>query len=107
MIASMINLVIVLMGFVFPFILSNVGVGNGISWVQYSIAAVLLLPSVVLWVKKPKTLWMYSYLVALVAIILLMGVLTGDAISAGLMLLFFAVPMAIIYSILVVIKVVK
>lgn len=106
MIASSLNLVIVLIGYIFPFMFSNVDVGRGIPWEQCLIAGILLLPSVVLWIKQPKSLWMYSYLVVLVAV-LLMGILSGDAISAGIMLLFFAVPMAIIYSILVVIKVVK
>lgn len=106
MVASMINLVIVLIGYIFPFMLTNIDVGNGMPWEQCLIAIILLLPSVMLWIKKPKALWMYSYLVALIAV-LLMGLLSGDAISAGIMLLFFAVPMAIIYSILVTIKVVK
>lgn len=106
MIASSINLLIVLIGYFYPFMLSNIGADNGMPWEQCLIAIILLLPSVVLWIKKPKSLWMYSYLVALVAVLLL-GLLSGDAISAGIMLLFFAVPMAMIYSILVITKVVN
>lgn len=106
MIASTINLVMVLIGYIFPFMLSNVGIGNAIAWEQWLIAGILLLPSVVLWMKKPKSLWLYSYLLVLVTV-LLMGILSGDALSAGMVLLFLAVPIAIIYSMLVVIKVVK
>ncbi len=106
-IASIIIVIITFATYIFPFMLSNMNVkGNDIPWEQFAMAFLFLLPAIVLFLKKPNSLWVYSYPAILLAS-MLAGMLQGDALGAGLLMLFVAIPLAIIYSLLVLIKVIK
>lgn len=106
-ISAIIIIVITLVTYIFPFILFNIdGKGNNITWEQIGTAFLFLLPAIVLFMKKPNSLWVYSYPAILLAS-MLVAITGGDALGAGLLMLFVAIPLAIIYSLLVFFKVIK
>lgn len=107
LIAGIISALIVFATYIFPFMLSGIGTeGYRIAWEQYLISFIFLLPTIVLFIKKPNSLWVYSY-PAIILVSMLVGIAQGDALGAGLLMLFIAVPIAIVYSILVSIKIIK
>lgn len=106
LVAGIVTILAVCGVYIFPFMLANNVPGNDISWMQWAIAGIFLLPAVALFVKKPKSLWVYIYPVLLV-ITTILAFSGEDALGAGLLIMFVAVPVAVVYSILVFVKVIK
>lgn len=92
-------------GYIFPFVLSNRGSDNPISWEQLLVTLFLLAPAIALFVRKPKSLFVYTYPVVFIFLVGL-AIASGDALGAGLVILLCAV-LSVIYTILVFSRVIK
>lgn len=106
LIAAIFTIIVVCGWYIVPFMIGNNIPGNDIAWEQYVFALVFLLPAIALFLKKPQSLYVYTYPVVLIAVFWL-GMLGGDALWAGLLMMFVAIPVGIIYSILVFWKIIK
>lgn len=106
LVAGIITVLAVLWAYILPFMVANNVPWNDISWMQWVFAIIFLLPAIALFIKKPKSLVVYSYPGLFLAIIGL-AFSGGDALGAGLLMMFIAIPVAIIYSTLVFVKVIK
>ncbi len=106
LIAAIIIILGIIIGYIYPFMLANNVPGNDVAVEQYILVVIFFLPVVALFLKKPQSLWVYSYPILWTASLIL-AFTSGDALGAGLMILFIALPLSIIYTILVFIKTIK
>ncbi len=99
--AAVIILVMVFAIYIYPFLLFNMNFGDIEGMLlQLSLVLILSLPALALMIKKPNKIWIYVYPVVL----LITGVYnytSKDALASGFMILLFALPASIIYTVLV------